>query len=415
MRVLALTEGLPYPPDTGWRVRTWNLLSRLVDKHQITLVCHGDPAEADAVAALRGQGFDTVTVWRPTARKAGPLFHARLLANLLDRRPYLVASHTDHLLRQAICRLLREGQFDVVHCDWTPLVANLPSPCRLPVVVTAHNIESAAWRRHARYQPSCLRAAYSALHAAKLEAFERAAFERASAIVVVSGSDAETIAGWGCRRPVYVVPNGADTRLFSPTGGRERGAHLVFVGSLDAMVNQDAVSWFAREIWPILRSANRGISFAAVGRRPPLSLRRIGLEAEIAVVGDPPDIRPFMEEAAVCVVPLRIGGGTRLKILEAWAMGKTVVSTRVGAEGIDAIPGQDIVLADQPGDFAHAVLELLANPRRRRELGTSAREKAVRQYDWEAIAPALADAWLRAVTDGQGSGRPEVTYESTAR
>lgn len=414
MKVLALTEGAPYPPDTGWRLRTWNLLSRLVSNHDITVVCHAASEERSAVDCLREQGFGVVPVWRRRRARTGPRFYASLLLNLTDPRPYLVSAHRSRALQTQVADLLSSGQFDVVHCDWTPLAANLPARCGPPVVVTAHSIESAAWGRHGQHQPNRVRAAYTALQASKLASYERSAFELATRIVAVSDLDAETIAAWGFGERVCVVRNGTDTRYFRPTGKPSRDTHLVFVGSLDAMVNQDAVRWFARDILPRLRSTNRAVSVTIVGRRPPASLYRLAKEAAFTVAADPADVRPFIEEAGVYVVPLRIGGGTRLKILEAWAMERAVVSTLVGAEGLDARAGEDIVLADEPQEFADAVLALISSPSVRRRIGELARKKAVQQYDWASIAPALGDAWAQAAFH-QRETRAEAVHESAPR
>jgi glycosyltransferase involved in cell wall biosynthesis len=228
----------------------------------------------------------------------------------------------------------------------------------------------------------------------KMARFEKRSFARAGHVAVVTEEEAQTARQWGARA-VYLVSNGVDTEYLQPTGEAPEADSLLFLGSLDWQPNRDALQYLLREILPKIQAANPHAKLRVVGRQPATKLREQveGLSG-VEWVGEVPDIRPHFARATAVLVPLRIGGGSRIKILESMSMGKAVVATRIGAEGLDVVPGVHCLIADSPADFSQCVVQLLDNPERAAELGRNGRELVLRQYDWSRVAKILEQAWI---------------------
>jgi glycosyltransferase involved in cell wall biosynthesis len=228
--------------------------------------------------------------------------------------------------------------------------------------------------------------------------YEGQALQRFDALLAVSDTDRETFTRLypGMQRgPIHVVRTGVDTEYFSPDSSSEGGADLVFTGSMDWLPNEDGMVWFCREVLPLVRRQVPAVRLSIVGRAPTPAVVRLAADAGVHVTGRVDDVRPYMRAAALYVVPLRIGGGTRLKIFEAMAMGQAVVSTTVGAEGLAVTHGRDVLLADGAPDFARAIVQLLSNIDQRRQLGRAARALVVEHFDWSTVARDLESALLR--------------------
>ncbi len=398
--VLVLDEEIPFPPDTGKRIRTLSLLSRLAREFEVDLLTHANGATPAALAALTERGIRVHVVESRIPDKEGAAFYLRLAANLASPLPYSAASHDRPAYRRRLRELVRERAYDLVHCEWTPY-ARFREGIDLPWVVAAHNVESQVWRRLAETEPSAARRIYTRVQARKMEALERRIFARAPFATAVSEEDAATLRGFGCAR-VAVVANGVDLDAYTPCPQSDADSRgLVFTGSLDWRPNQDAARWFVEEVHPVLRREGP-YRLAVVGRRPPPGFG-VGFPPEIVVVADVEDIRPHLAEASVVVVPLRVGGGSRLKILEAFAAGRPVVSTTLGAEGLAVEDGRHLVLADEPAAFAGAILALWKEPDRGRTLSREARGLVETQYGWDRIARVQAALWREAAASG---GRP---------
>jgi glycosyltransferase involved in cell wall biosynthesis len=263
-------------------------------------------------------------------------------------------------------------------------------------VVSAHNLETRIWERLAATASRAPERWVFRSQAARMDRFERGVFARADAVTAVSGGDAAAIRARGATL-VEVVANGVDLRYFTPRPGEEEPDTLAFTGSMDWRPNQEGVRWFAERVHPRLRE-KRAYTLLAVGRRPPGWMTRPGgLPPNIRVTGTVEDVRPYIARGEVYVAPLLAGGGSRLKILEALAMGRAVVSTTVGAEGLDVVADRDLVLADDPGAFADAVVALLDDAPRRRALGKAGRKLVESRYDWDVIAEVQARLWTRLI------------------
>lgn len=401
MKVLVVDEALPVPPDSGKRIRTFELLRRLAKDHELLLVAPEErPTPAADLATLHDAGIRTRTVRRRPLVKRGARFAWDLGRNLLHRVPYMVMGHRVAAVRAAIAEEVAREAPDVVHVEWTPLVANLPAWLSIPVVVSAHNVEADIWARTAEATRGALRRLYVRIQLGKVARFERRALAAADAVTAVSEGDAARIRERTGNPHVVVVPNGVDGERFRPDpGARVDPTELLFLGSLDWRPNQDGVLWFLEHVVPAVRARVPSVTLSVVGRAPPpWFAARVGAVAGVAVHGSVPDVRPFLARAAVCVVPLRVGGGSRLKICEALAMARPVVSTTVGAEGLEL--GDGIVVADGAEPFADAVVRTLSDPAGAAEAARRGRARVLAANEWGAIAPIQARVWADAVARG---------------
>ncbi len=395
LKVLVIDEEVPYPPDAGKRIRTWNLLKSLAQKHCVHLLCYGRNEDSNSTA-MRSAGIELHLV-EPLQESAGLFLYLRLLANLLSPYPFSVTKHYSRRFRRTCNDLLRSGDWDLIHCEWTPYARYISSVSTTPTLIATHNVESQIWKRRSECGANFVERFFFGLQKAKMLWFERRALCRATAVTAVTAADAETMRGWGVRA-VTVVPNGADLEMYLGINDQKEDENQILsVASLDWFPNADAIEYFAKEIFPFMRKLLPKIVFRIVGRRPSELLKaRLSAMAGIDFVGEVKDVRPYLDRAAVIVVPLRIGGGSRLKILEALAAGKAVVSTSIGAEGLDLKPGRDVLIADSPQDFARCVMDLLLAKAARRELGANGRKLVTETYGWNGIAMRLETVWLAA-------------------
>jgi glycosyltransferase involved in cell wall biosynthesis len=269
--------------------------------------------------------------------------------------------------------------------DFLVAMPNLPIRTSKAVVLFEHNVEYMIWKRLHEVEKRPWRRALLALEWRRMRRYEAKACARADLTVAVSEADRALLAANAPGADIRAIGTGVDTAYFHPNGAVEAPATLVFTGSMDWYPNEDAISYFIAAILPGLRREVPGLSLTVVGRDPSDRLRAACAAAGVHVTGTVADVRPYVTEAAVYVVPLRIGGGTRLKIFEAMAMGKAVVATRVGAEGLPIVPGQHFLQADSPADFTQAVIALLKDAGRRHALGMAGRRLVEERYSWTEV------------------------------
>ncbi len=393
LKVLFLAKRFPYPMDTGGKIRTGMLLEHLSRDFEITLVSNVDPArdathvrQVDRLCAE----FHGVP-WREVT-KYSAAFYATILRRLLSRYPVTVISDYSKPLATTLARLVATHRYDLIVCDFVQPSLNLRGIAGPPVLLFQHNVESVIWRRHA---DACRNRALRLfwLHQwRKMERFERDACRRFAGVVAVSEADRAVFQEFGARR-VFTIPTAVDAEYFRPGSVTAVGATLVFTGSMDWLPNEDAILFFADEILPRIATRVPDVRLTVVGRTPSARLlRRLQHRPAVTVTGRVDDIRPYVERATVYVVPLRIGGGTRIKLYEAMAMGKAIVSTPVGAEGLPVRDGEHVVLADKPEAFADAVVRLLDDAEARGALGRAARRFVEVECSWEAAAASFGAA-----------------------
>lgn len=407
LNVVVLDEELPFPLTSGKRIRTYNLLARLADRHRITIICHQNPdreEEASAVTAFRKLGIETVVVAREVPPKSGPGFYARLAGNLLSPLPYSVATHASTTLTQAVKEFAEENPVDLWHCEWTPYAQVLHDALGEELQSTAwsvmaHNVESLIWRRYAETESNPVKRWYIKRQCEKFEQFEQWAYGAATIPIAVSADDAKLMqTEFGVRR-AEVVENGVDIDYFKPQRDVDRDPYkLLFLGSLDWRPNLDAVSLLLDDIFPKVQSVNPAATLALVGRRPPESLKtRAAAMPGVRIYADVPDVRPFLATCGMLVVPLRIGGGSRLKILEALATETPVVSTRIGAEGLQLTPGRDLIVSETPTEMAAAILSAMSSPDEFQETAERGRRQILGRYSWVPLANQLENVWQSAL------------------
>jgi sugar transferase (PEP-CTERM/EpsH1 system associated) len=393
MRVLWIKSDVLLPLDTGGKLRTWHLLRNLATRHDVTYLggAAGDQ-RPEHIDGMREVARHVHVVPRSNAAKGSLRFYADAALHLLDPLPYAVGKYRSRAFRSRVEDLLRTGQFDLIVCDFLVPAVNLPRQLPCPSVLFTHNVEAEIWRRHAETRRGRLgRFLYETQHRRMLR-FEARTLARFDGVLAVSDADRDTFARLypgAIKAPVQVIPTGVDTAFFTPAPSSPGSRSLVFTGSMDWLPNEDAMLFFCREVLPIIRREEPDVTLSIVGRTPTAAVARLAQHAGIVVTGRVDDVRPHISNAAVYIVPLRIGGGTRLKIFEALSMGKAVVSTTIGAEGLPVTDGAHLMLADTAQTFAETVVRLLRNLEQRRSLEAAARALVVEHYDWAAAADEL--------------------------
>lgn len=392
LKVLVLDEEIPYPPNSGKRIRTWNLLKRLAAKHSVHLLCYGRTDDASC-AAVRDAGVVLHLVEPPPVAN-GLVLYAGLFANIFSPFPFSVTKHYSRKFQAALDELVKSEKWDVVQCEWTPY-ARFIRNVRVPTLITSHNVESQIWQRRANHSKGTIKRIFFRLQQWKMARFERRALRRAQAVTAVTECDAFTMKAWGVEN-VRVVPNGVDTEYYDSAPPPQNENEILSIASLDWFPNVDALEYFTDKILPLLRSQRPDAVLRVVGRRPPVSLKeKLSKLRNVEFVGEVDDVRPHLDRAAVIIVPLRIGGGSRLKILEALAAGKAVVSTSIGAEGLELQSEEHLRLADSPEEFAQKVTELLGSADQRRRLGENGKRIVAERFGWGSIATRLEQVWSR--------------------
>jgi len=393
MKVVVIDEWLPWPLDSGKKIRTFNLISRLAKQHEVLFMGYARlPEENRKVSALEIHGIKVIPVKDSRTKRYSIRFYLEVFANIFSSKPFSTWYHIKKSFVYRLLKIMRDERPDLVHCEWTNLAPFLGYVDNIPRVISAHNIESVIWRRLAKTTSNPLLKLVATQQAKRIEQLERKWYPAVDHCIAVSEEDFQVIKKYGAK--VTVVENGVDIEYYNQIEQIECENTLVFTASFDTFSNQDAVDYFLQEIFPIVRRRNTKISLWLVGKDPPDRIRKYAEEqANIHVTGTVPDVRPLVSKATLCVVPLRVGGGSRLKILEAMAMKKAIISTSVGAEGLRVTDGKDILIADKPEDFANKVLLLIRDKATRRSIAHAAWKLVNSYYDWEIIARKQSQVW----------------------
>ena len=399
MRILWLKTELLHPVDKGGKIRTYNMLKALKRNHHITYLTLDD-GTADSKARELANEYCHELVCAPHRRreKFTTGFYVELALNLASDLPYAIKKYESSAMRSEIEK--RVGQFDVLICDFLAPAVNVPHNLECATVLFQHNVEAMIWKRHYDVHTNAARKAYLYRQWRKMVEFEAATCPKFDCVVAVSREDREQMEREYNVRNVYDVPTGVDTEFFRPNSDVTRKPHnLVFTGSMDWLPNEDAIRYFTEQILPRIKQSVPDVTLTVVGRDPyPALLELSKRDPSVIVTGRVEDVRPYMDEAAVYIVPLRIGGGTRLKIYEAMAMEKPIVSTSIGAEGLPVTDGTEIVLADAPETFAGAVVKLLQNTDLADEIGQRAAARVRKEFGWDTVADNFAEICERALS-----------------
>jgi glycosyltransferase involved in cell wall biosynthesis len=406
LHVVLIDEELPYPPLSGKRIRTLSLVQRLAARHRLTYVAHRnqDAREAEVAGAHFARlGIRTVVVQRPVPPRSGASFYARLAANLFSPLPYSVATHTSRVLCAKLAELAATEAIDLWHCEWTPYLHALRGvPGRR--VVMAHNVESVIWQRYHETEANPLKRWYIKQQWRKFLRFERQALAGADLTIAVSDTDAQRFRQDLGAQKVDVVDNGVDSSYFSLSEQPRDPATLLFLGSLEWRPNLDGVAQLLDRVLPSVRAHEPSTRLLLVGRNPPEALRRrAAATAGVELHASVPDVRPFLARASMLVVPLRIGGGSRLKILEALSSGTPVVSTRVGAEGLHLEADRHLSVVEDVSDLTSAIVQTIRNPAAARQQALAGRRQVLRRYEWDALADRLERLWIGCAHEARAS------------
>lgn len=399
MNILWAKSGTLVPPDSGGTIRSLNLLKELAKRHEITLfLFYGEHAN-DRHAELNRTFHQVVTVPMPLPeKKRGAAEAIAYAGNFLSSWPYSVAKYC----RPEAVKRLREtvvsGSFDVVICDFLFATKAIPWDLSVPKVLFTHNVEEMIWRRSYEHAKNPIWKVVTWREYRRMAAVERRYVQVADQVLAVSENDKKYFTSYADAGRITVVPTGVDVEYFSPIAAEEKPSRLVFTGSMDWMANEDAIFYLHEAILGKIRAKIPDAETWVVGRNPSQRLRDLGQTGTgIHVTGSVDDVRPYIAESPVYVVPMRIGGGTRIKIYEAMAMGKAVVSTSIGAEGLPVTHGENIILSDDPTEFADHAVRLLTDQTERIRIGTAARRLVEENYSWASVVRSFEDVLDKAV------------------
>jgi sugar transferase (PEP-CTERM/EpsH1 system associated) len=393
-RILIVCPQAPSPPDGGFDLRVHHLAYQLARRHRVILLAYGFPGDGRDWVGL-AQTFERAHWVRPPAtlgfqrrrRVASLSRRRRQLVSLWGRSSFHLNALRSRAMQEAIDRLCRTADFDLIQVESSRMMC-FDYPRGTPLVLDEHNIEYDLLDRVAAVETSPLRRRFGQLEATRTRREEWRAWATVDGCIATSVVDEAVIRRTCPAVPTAVVPNAVDTDYFSPGDVAVDQDSMVFVGRMDYRPNVDAVTWFALHVLPHVRRVRPSVVLTVVGDGAPSSVRRLA-GPDVIVTGRVDDVRPFVRRAGVVVVPLRAGGGTRFKVLEALSMAKPVVSTTVGVEGLDVAGGEHLLLADDPDEMAKHVLHLMADPALRARIGAAGRSLAVERYGWAAAAARL--------------------------
>jgi sugar transferase (PEP-CTERM/EpsH1 system associated) len=393
MRILFVATQLPLPPNTGGRIRSLNIVKHLAQEHDVTFVCtvnvgtersllHDMQQVCQQFIAVSQRQYDSSS-WR---------YYLKLLANLASPDPFGVAKDYSPTLVQQLRQLLTTQTFDVLVCDFLHASINLRGLHALPVVLFQHNVEAEIFRRYYLHATNPGVKMFWLYQWRKMQRYEGRVCREVDRCIAVSQTDKRTFENDYGLTNVATIDTGVDVSYFTHHTTTRVPRRLVFTGSMDWLPNEDAMLFFIREIFPHVAKVIPEISLVIVGRRPSSKLLQVCESIpQVVVTGGVPDVRPYLAEAEVFIVPLRIGGGTRIKIFEAMASGVPVVSTTVGAEGLVVEHQRHLLFADTAAEFVQAVITLCQNPTLAQRIATAAKTLVTENYDWKIVAQQFAE------------------------
>ena len=395
MKILWVKSGFLHPTASGGQIRTLETLKRLHQRHEIHFAALDLPQPGEGFRRSAEYCTKAYPVAHRVPRKRGLPYWAELARGACTNVPVSMLRYRSRALRNQVAMLTQREKFDAIVCDFLAAAANIPELGS--AVLFQHNVESAIWARHMEHAPSPWHRAYCRVQYQRMLRYEELVCRGARKIIAVSAADARAMRCLYGATTVSSIPTGVDIDYFAPPPAPTLpptsaptlapSLDLVFVGAMDWRPNIDGTAWFARQVLPLIRERRPDCSLAIVGRHPAAEVRALASsDQRIQVTGTVDDVRPYLWGSSLAIVPLRIGGGTRLKIYEAMAAKVPVVSTSLGAEGLDVRDGENIAIADSPPQFAEACLALLGDSGARRRMAANAWEMVAACYSWEVVS-----------------------------
>jgi sugar transferase (PEP-CTERM/EpsH1 system associated) len=397
MKILWIKAGGIVPLDSGGKIRSYHILRELSQRHDVTLFTFYAGASEGSHSDVRDvlKRVICVPLNIPSSRSMRGFAH--YISHSFSPLPYSMAKYCCQEVSRAFGHLIGSNSYDLWVCDFVYPAPLIPWDTQVPKVFFAHNVEAQVWERYHRVARNPFWRWVSRREYQAMVKAERRYISKADYLLTVSELDREFFSRYFDPSRITVIPTGVDTDYFRPLPGDERPYRLVFTGSLDWMPNYDGASYFLKDVLPHIRSEIPEVTVCIAGRNPSSDLKALGRKSGVEVTGWISDIRSCIREAPVYVVPLRVGGGTRLKIFEAMAMGKPIVSTTIGAEGLPVTDGENIIIQDDSRAFAAAVVRLLRDRLARERIGYAARQTVEERYTWKAAADEFDLALRKAV------------------
>ena len=407
MKVVVVDWDITYPLNSGNRLRTLNLMRRLADRHEITYFSRGNgetPEGREAQKVLSDLGIQNVFAGCPVPVKSAWRFYGQLAANLFSKLPLSVSAHTSPEFVRALHDYARDHEVDLWQLEWSPYVDMLEGIASGRTLIVAHNVDTLIWQRYYQTETNWLRRWFIKKQWQKFDRYERGVFHRATGVVAVSENDAALLREKFNIPNVDVVDNGVDVAHYQEVAAKRESHELLFLGSLDWRPNLDGIRMLLDEIFPqVLRKESRA-KLTIVGRHPPAWLVEIAKTMpQVEVCANVPDVRPYLARAGMMVVPLRIGGGSRLKILESLANGLPVVASSVAAEGLRLTPGRDIQIADTRDEMAQAIVSWIRQPQEALAMARNGQEIVADQYGWDKLSTQLEAVWKKTLASKAAS------------
>lgn len=397
MKILWVKAGKILPVDAGGKIRSYNILHHLQERHELVLLTtYGGKRDTYYEDEVKKEFPQSLPIWTaaPDSSTLSRIFH--YLYCFPSGVPFAIRKFTDRAAGKKIAQLIQDERFDAVICDF--LAPSLTFPAKLwgKTILFQHNVETVLWDRMLSSEPSRLRRLLYRVEARRMRRYECSSIGKFQHVIAVSEQDRAYMSKFMPAEKISVVPTGVNLDQYRPaTGGQANEPLVMFTGTMNFEPNMDGVEYFCREIWPRVLKAVPNARFRIVGKEPVASVRRLASDT-IEVTGTVPSVAEHLQQAWALVVPLRMGGGTRLKIYEGMAMGRAIVSTTIGAEGLDVRNGKDIILADQSETFADAVIALLQNSELRKRYELAAAE-IVTQFGWASVADKFVEVLAGAV------------------
>ncbi len=384
MKILWASPFFLHPTDRGGQIRTLGTMKELHRRHEIHFAALNTPANTEGPERSGEYSTKHIAIAHEAPQRGSAAMLPQLIGSMVSAVPLAVSRYQSAALRKAIAELAAKEHYDSIVCDFLTSAPNMPDLAQC--VLFQHNVETTIWQRHAERAGSAVRRMFFGLQARRMEAYERKVCQESKFVIAVSEVDARRMRKMFAIEQVKAVPTGVDLDYFRAPADVPPTCDLLFSGSMDWLPNVDAMEHFLLEMLPLIRKERPGTTVTIAGRSPDARVRKAaeGLDG-VTVTGSVPDMRPYLWGARVSIVPIRIGGGTRLKIYECMAAGLPVVSTTVGAEGLAYTAGEDMLIGDTPAEFAAACLRLLRGEDERRHVAAAALHLVESRFSWAAV------------------------------